>query len=66
MRAYTCLQEVPSDRKHETTVEIGEIAEIEGRTIFGVKGPSALVNLPKFDLISGMVPDYMHCVAWCV
>lgn len=61
-RVYTCLQEKPCDRNHQTTMEIGKIAERDGKTILGIKGPSALADLPKFDVISGMVPDYMHCV----
>lgn len=61
-RVYTCLDERPSDRHHTSTVEIGEIAEREGRAILGIKGQSAVANLPKFDLIDGMVTDYMHCV----
>ena len=61
-RMYTCLDDKPSDRNHNTTVEIGKIAEREGKAILGIKGPSAVVDLPKFDLINGMVPDYMHCV----
>jgi len=28
----------------------------------GIKGPSLLSLLPRFDVIRGMVPDYMHCV----
>ena len=61
-RVYTCSDEKPSDRNHKTTVEIGEIAERVGKTILAIKSPSAIVGLPKFDLINGMVPDYMHCV----
>lgn len=61
-RVYTCPDEKPSDRNHKTTVEIGQIAEREGKTILGIKGSSALADLPLFDLINGMVPDYMHCV----
>lgn len=30
--------------------------------IYGVKGPSGLSNVPKFDLIRGVAVDYMHCV----
>ena len=56
-RVYTCSDEKPSDRNHKTTVEIGQIAEREGKTILGIKGPSAIVDLAKFDLINGMVPD---------
>lgn len=61
-RVYTCPDEKPSDRNHKTTVKIGQIAEREGKSILGIKGPSALTHLPMFDLINGMVPDYMHCV----
>ncbi|XP_011859092.1 PREDICTED: uncharacterized protein LOC105556604 isoform X2 [Vollenhovia emeryi] len=28
----------------------------------GIKGPSILMNLEGFDLVDGMVPDYMHSV----
>ena len=28
----------------------------------GVKGPSYLETIPKFDLVCGMSFDYMHCV----
>ena len=28
----------------------------------GVKGPSLLSLLPQFDIVRGMVPDYMHCI----
>lgn len=28
----------------------------------GVWGPSPLMNLKYFDLVKGMVPDYMHSV----
>ncbi|KAK0142850.1 hypothetical protein N1851_019214 [Merluccius polli] len=61
-RVYTCPDEKPSDRNHKTTVQIGQIAEREGKTILGIKGSPALADLPLFDLINGMVPDYMHCV----
>lgn len=61
-RVYACPDEKPSDRNHKTTVEIGQIAERQGKTILGIKGSSPLADLPLFDLINGMVPDYMHCV----
>lgn len=61
-RIYTCLQEKLCDRNHQTIVEKGKIAARDGKTILGIKGPSALADLPKFDLFSGMVPDYLHCV----
>lgn len=30
--------------------------------MYGVKGLSALHILPSFDVINGVVVDYMHCV----
>lgn len=48
-RVYTCADKKPSDRNHKTPVEIGQIAEREGTTILGIKGPSAIVDLPNFD-----------------
>lgn len=30
--------------------------------MLGIKGPSPVADLPNFDIINGMVPDYMHCV----
>lgn len=31
-------------------------------TVMGVKCASPLLNMDKFKIISGFVPDYMHCV----
>lgn len=33
-----------------------------GRQCMGIKGPSLLSLLPQFDIVRGMVPDYMHCI----
>ncbi len=62
VRVYPCLEEMPELRDHNTTVQIGEIAKNNEQSILGIKGPSPVVDLPHFDLINGMVPDYMHCV----
>ncbi len=62
VRVYPCLEEMPELRDHNTTVRIGEIAKNNEQSILGIKGPSPVVDLPHFDLINGMVPDYMHCV----
>ncbi len=32
------------------------------QSVRGIKGPTCLVNIPHFDLISGMPPDHMHNV----
>ncbi|XP_073727054.1 uncharacterized protein [Misgurnus anguillicaudatus] len=60
VRVYPCLEEMPDLRDHDTTVKIGEIAKSNKRTVLGIKGQSPIVDLPNFDLINGMVPDYMH------
>ena len=34
----------------------------EGRTVRGIKGPSALINLAHFPICWGFPPDFMHCL----
>ncbi len=34
----------------------------EGVRVSGVKGPSVLMRLPHFNIITGFTPDYMHAV----
>lgn len=53
---------MPYLRDHNTTVQIGETAKNNEQSILGIKGPSPIVDLPNFDLINGVDPDYMHCV----
>ncbi len=60
---YPCLEKMSDLRDHNTTVQIGEINKIMNRALLGIKEPSPIVDLPNFDLINVMVPDYMHCVA---
>ena len=33
-----------------------------GKPVLGIKGPSWLSTIPKYDLVGGNVIDYMHCV----
>ena len=33
-----------------------------GKPVDGIKGVSILHCLPTFDIISGFIPDYMHCI----
>jgi len=47
-------------RTEEATNELAEEALTTGVTQFGVKGPSILSLLPTFNIIDGLVPDYMH------
>lgn len=39
-----------------------QLALATGKPSHGVKGYTPLVDLPKFDLVWGVCPDYMHCV----
>lgn len=48
------------NRTHESTVKIMTEEDLR-KPVLGVKYPSELMYLNKFDIISGMVPDYMHC-----
>lgn len=62
VQVYPCLEEMPDLRDHHTTVQIDEPAKNNEQSILGLKGLSPIVDLPSFDLITGMVPGYMDCV----
>ena len=47
-------------REHEKTVEDMLIASPDN-PINGIKYPSPLINLPKFNIVSGFIVDYLHC-----
>lgn len=49
-------------RDHISTVESARVALTSKQTVKGVKGPTCLMNIPYFDVISGMPPDHMHNV----
>ena len=49
-------------RNRDDVVDLNEQAVAAGHQILGVKGPSILQLLPDFDIIQGLVPDYMHSV----
>ena len=60
-RAYP--YEVDSElRTEEATNDWVERASASNSEILGVKGVSLLSLLPGFNIIDGLVPDYMHCV----
>ncbi|CAN7996964.1 unnamed protein product, partial [Ixodes hexagonus] len=52
---------VPDRTKQDVESDMVEAYQT-GRPIRGVKGPSALINLPGFDIVWSFTPDYMHCV----
>lgn len=53
---------VADDRDPEETKQLMAIAAATEETIQGVKGPTPLMNLPFFNVVWGLTPDYMHCV----
>ncbi|XP_067206760.1 uncharacterized protein [Linepithema humile] len=63
-----CTYRAP-DRTTESTIkDIEKVYEKRNerndrkRYVKGVKGPTVLLQLHFFDLITGFVPDYMHCI----
>ncbi|XP_032690727.1 uncharacterized protein LOC116853675 isoform X2 [Odontomachus brunneus] len=63
---YPISVEVPPDRTDETIREsmMKYLTDnpIPNDNTKGVKGPSVLMNLQHFDMVKGMVPDYMHSI----
>jgi len=49
-------------RTPKLVIELAERAISVNKIVLGVKGPSILSLLPGFDIIQGLVPDYMHSV----
>ncbi len=62
IRVFPLEFPLPEKRSHETTLREAIEAVNSSCSVYGVKGPSILHLLPGFNLISGMIPDYMHCV----
>ncbi|XP_031789054.1 uncharacterized protein LOC116418010 [Nasonia vitripennis] len=60
---YPILVYYPKERRQEQTVRFMEIVteNEDVQDCYGVKGVSPLINLNSFDIVSGFVPDYMHC-----
>ena len=57
---YPLLEISVNLRDHESTVQDMMIATPK-TPIRGIKYPSPFINLSSFNIISGFVPDYMHC-----
>lgn len=58
---YPLQSEVPKDRNMKCTIQHMKSAAKFNKTVFGIKGPSHLINLVNFDIIKGVVPDSLHC-----
>ncbi|XP_040062791.1 uncharacterized protein LOC115319652 isoform X2 [Ixodes scapularis] len=59
---YTVSAEVADDRQSKSAIRDMREAASHGVICRGFKGPSALLNLPFFNVIESFVPDYMHAV----
>ncbi|KAL7288249.1 hypothetical protein TKK_0017590 [Trichogramma kaykai] len=59
---YTVLDHGVALRDSVSTIKHMEEAFDAQKPVMGVMKPAALINLPKFDIIRGFVPDGMHCI----
>ncbi|XP_037502213.1 uncharacterized protein LOC119376472 [Rhipicephalus sanguineus] len=59
---YPVQQNEPIERTEEQMLHDMETAVKDGAPVHGVKTVSPLINLQQFNIVSGFVPDYMHCV----
>ncbi len=64
VQIYPLVNPFPPCRTHASTLALATdaINNPRVRHIMGVKGPSILFLLPGFNLITGLIPDYMHCL----
>ena len=63
VQVYPQTEYIPNARTHASTVHYASVVATSDRdSEMGVKGASPLLLLPKFDIIKGFVPDYMHSV----
>ncbi|OXU18098.1 hypothetical protein TSAR_016441 [Trichomalopsis sarcophagae] len=59
---YVLLNEAPLNRTERETLQNMQLSIRSVNPVFGIKKPSILVNLRSFNVISGFVPDSMHCI----
>lgn len=57
---YPLQVDVPKKRTVEHTIQCMKKAVTSKKPIFGVKSPSQLINLEKFDIIYGYVVESLH------
>lgn len=58
---YPVAYPIPIDRDRKQMIEWSVDATNKYKPVYGVKYVTALYYLQKFDIIWGVVPDYMHC-----
>lgn len=49
-------------KTHRHMIRNAKHAFKANEAVFGVKGPTQLVELPYFDLAAGFVVDNLHCI----
>lgn len=59
---YILLNEIPSKRIEIETIEYMRQSLTSRNPVYGVKRPSCLINLQCFNIISGFIPDSIHCL----
>ncbi|XP_049511151.1 uncharacterized protein LOC125939771 isoform X1 [Dermacentor silvarum] len=59
---YPVQQNEPVERTEKQMLRDMETALKDGSPVHGVKTVSPLINLQQFNIVSGFVPDYMHCI----
>jgi hypothetical protein len=52
---------VPKLRTHKETLAEQDQALKEEKAIKGMKGPTVLSMVPNFDIVEGLIPDFLHC-----
>jgi hypothetical protein len=62
VRTFPLTAALPNLRTHNQTLKFAEEAENTGSDVFGVKGISVLYSIPRFDIVSDLNPEYMHCI----
>ena len=51
-----------SKRNHQDMISHARTSHRKNTEVYGVKGPSAFMLIPHFDLVQGFIVDYMHCI----
>lgn len=59
---FQCDNPIGPARSHSSMSSNAKEAYLTGKTQQGIKGPSYLSLLPKYDIVCGTTVDYMHCV----
>ncbi|XP_071639002.1 uncharacterized protein [Temnothorax longispinosus] len=59
---YVLLDEMPSKRTEMQMIRHMQQSLTSANPVYGVKKPTVLLNLRGFNVISGFVPDSMHCI----